>query len=74
MDKTELYSEDWYEYFTQKNTLFIRFKRFKNGTQITLPEYLFKDTMNIDMGDISFNLLYFGKCHSESDILIYSMK
>ncbi len=72
MDKTELYSEDWYEYFTQKIRYLFALNDLENSTQISFPDYTFKDTMSIDMGDITFNLLYFGKCHSESDILIYS--
>lgn len=72
MNKTELYSDDWYEYFTQKIRYLSALNDLENNTQITLPNLTFKDTMSIDMGDITFNLLYFGKCHSESDILIYS--
>ena len=72
MDKTELYSDDWFEFFTQKIRYLSALNDLENNTQITLPNYTFNDTMSIDMGDISFNLLYFGKCHSESDILIHS--
>ncbi|HPI20239.1 MAG TPA: MBL fold metallo-hydrolase [Candidatus Kapabacteria bacterium] len=72
MDKAELYSEEWYEYFTQKIRYLTALNDLENSSQIKLPDSTFKDTLNIDMGDITFNLLFFGKCHSESDILIYS--
>jgi len=72
MNKTELYSEDWYEFFTQEIRYLSALNDLENSSQLKFPESTFKDTMNIDMGDISFNLLFFGKCHSESDILIYS--
>ena len=38
---------------------------------IRKPDILFSDSLGIDMGDISFELKYFGSCHSNSDILIY---
>ena len=38
---------------------------------VTVPTKTFKDTMNISMGDATFNLIYFGKAHSGSDILIH---
>ncbi len=42
-----------------------------NDREVTLPTKVFEDTMNISMGDVNFNLKYFGKAHSNSDILIH---
>jgi glyoxylase-like metal-dependent hydrolase (beta-lactamase superfamily II) len=38
---------------------------------VTFPTKTFKDTMNLYMGDLCFYLIYFGRAHSGSDILIY---
>jgi glyoxylase-like metal-dependent hydrolase (beta-lactamase superfamily II) len=38
---------------------------------VTLPVKTFKDTFSLDMGDLVFNLIYFGRAHSGSDILIF---
>lgn len=42
-----------------------------NDRIVTLPQKTFKDTMNLYLGDITLNLIYFGKAHSESDIIIH---
>ncbi|RJP63547.1 MAG: MBL fold metallo-hydrolase [Ignavibacteriales bacterium] len=42
-----------------------------SNRKISLPEKTFEDTLSIYTGDMSFYLLYFGKAHSNSDILIY---
>ena len=42
-----------------------------NDRIVTLPQKTFKDTMNLYPGDITLNLIYFGKAHSESDIIIH---
>jgi cyclase len=34
------------------------------------PDITFRDTMNLTMGDVKFNLVWFGKAHSNSDILV----
>ena len=36
-----------------------------------VPSIMFNDRMTLDMGDITIKLFYFGKAHTESDILIY---
>lgn len=38
---------------------------------INYPAMTFSDSLMIDMGDVIFQLKYFGKAHSESDIIIY---
>ena len=38
---------------------------------ITLPDITFSDSMKLDLGDTTFEMIYFGKFHSNSDIVIY---
>ncbi len=38
---------------------------------ITPPTKTFNDTLNISLGDITFDVIYFGNAHSGSDILIH---
>jgi cyclase len=38
---------------------------------VTKPSVTFSDMMSLDMGDITFDLIYFGKAHSASDIMVY---
>jgi len=38
---------------------------------VTLPTVTFTDTLNLNFGDATCGLVYFGKAHSESDILIH---
>jgi len=43
----------------------------KNNFTLPLPQILFNDEMTLNMGDVTFQLVYFGKAHRESDILIF---
>ncbi len=36
----------------------------------TAPEIAFKDRLTLDLGDLTINLIYFGRAHSGSDILV----
>ncbi len=38
---------------------------------LTVPTLTFVDQLNIDLGDIKLNIVYFGRAHSASDILIH---
>lgn len=38
---------------------------------VTKPSITFSDRMSLNPGDITFDLIYFGKAHSASDIMIY---
>ena len=38
---------------------------------LTKPTVLFSDRLTIDLSDLTLNLVYFGRAHIESDILIY---
>ncbi|MHC1780790.1 MAG: MBL fold metallo-hydrolase [Bacteroidales bacterium] len=39
--------------------------------KIPYPDISFKDTMDLDMGDLTIKMKYFGPAHTNSDILIY---
>ena len=43
----------------------------KNDITLTLPDITFSDTMKMNMGDMTLNLIYFGKAHTNSDIIIH---
>jgi len=38
---------------------------------LTRPTVFFSDRLTIDLGDLTLNLIYFGRAHTESDIMIY---
>ena len=64
-------SEEWFEEFTQKTRYLNAYTDAENAIPIKKPDIAFSDSLKIDMGDITFELKYFGQCHSMSDILIY---
>lgn len=64
-------SEKWRETLCQKTRYRMALNDLSNDRIITMPSVTFNDQMNIRMGDISLNLFYFGRAHSESDILIH---
>jgi glyoxylase-like metal-dependent hydrolase (beta-lactamase superfamily II) len=43
----------------------------KNMITVKQPDITFSDTLNIDLADVTFEMIYFGNYHSHSDILIY---
>ena len=64
-------SEEWFDAFTQKTRYQYAYNDAVNAIPIKKPDIAFPDSLDIDMGDITFELKYFGQCHSRSDILIY---
>jgi len=52
--------------FFELNTLDI-----EEGFEIVKPTVMFSDRYTLDLGDIRLEMVYFGKGHSKSDILIY---
>jgi glyoxylase-like metal-dependent hydrolase (beta-lactamase superfamily II) len=44
---------------------------FIKDPTFSLPNITFNDSMNLDMGDITLHLFYFGPAHTKSDIIIY---
>ena len=55
--------------FFQLNT-----QDIKEGFEIVKPTVTFSDKYTLDLGDLQLELIYFGKGHSLSDILIYIPK
>jgi len=47
------------------------FSNIENNFIPPAPSIMFNDKMTLDMGDVTFKLYYFGKAHTQSDILIY---
>ena len=61
----------WNDIFTQKIRYMSAFWDVKNHVSAKLPDITFSDSMKIELGDTSIEMIYFGKFHSNSDILIY---
>ena len=64
-------SNDWEENYCQLIRYKHAYEDLLNDRVITYPEITFDDRLNISMGDVSLDLIYFGKAHSGSDILIH---
>ena len=64
-------SEDWLHNFTQQIRYQYACEDAGNRIPIRKPDILFSDSLLIDLGDITFELKYFGRCHSNNDILVY---
>ncbi len=43
----------------------------EDGFVVTPPDMTFSDRMTIDLGDMTLQLVYFGRAHTDNDILIY---
>jgi glyoxylase-like metal-dependent hydrolase (beta-lactamase superfamily II) len=65
------HSEEWYDNFKQKIRYQNAYHDALDRIPIKKPTISFPDSLVINMGDITFEMRYFGKCHSNSDILIY---
>jgi glyoxylase-like metal-dependent hydrolase (beta-lactamase superfamily II) len=46
-------------------------KDIYSGYEVVKPTITFSDRYTLDLGDIKLELIYFGKGHSDSDILVY---
>lgn len=71
LQASELGTVDWIESFTQKMRYTNALKDAQNNSRILQPTLTFEDSLHIDIGEIKFEMIYFGKCHSNSDILIF---
>jgi glyoxylase-like metal-dependent hydrolase (beta-lactamase superfamily II) len=70
LDTINAGSDDFEEIMCQKIRYENAYNDLSNGFKLTPPTYTFTDSLCIDMEDATFNLIYFGKAHSESDIII----
>jgi len=64
-------SSEWDDIFTQKIRYMGAYFDVKNNISVKLPDITFSDSLNLDLGDTTFEMFYFGKSHSDSDIVIY---
>jgi glyoxylase-like metal-dependent hydrolase (beta-lactamase superfamily II) len=64
-------TEEWKENFTQKYRYLFASKDIMDSIRIKKPDILFTDSLYIHLTDVTLELFFFGRCHSESDILIY---
>lgn len=71
MDTLEKGSAVWIENFMLRTRFHFAYEDIMNNWPAKMPDITFSDTMRIDMGDLTFNMIWFGKAHSESDILIH---
>jgi glyoxylase-like metal-dependent hydrolase (beta-lactamase superfamily II) len=62
---------EWIEIFCQKTRYQSAYNDALNNIPVAKPNKTFTDFLDIDMGDVTLNLIYFGKAHSESDIIIH---
>ncbi|MRS02266.1 MBL fold metallo-hydrolase [bacterium] len=71
LEKAVPNTSEWDDVFTQKIRYMSAFFDAKNHISVRLPDITFSDTMKLDLGDTTFEMIHFGKFHSNSDILIY---
>ncbi len=64
-------TSEWDDIFTQKIRYMSAYFDVKNHIPVKLPDITFSDSMKLDLGDTTFEMIYFGKFHSNSDIVIY---
>jgi cyclase len=64
-------TKEWENVFCQKTRYQYAYFDALNDGPFTIPNVTFDDSLDIDMGNIKLNLIYFGKAHSESDILVH---
>jgi glyoxylase-like metal-dependent hydrolase (beta-lactamase superfamily II) len=62
---------EWNSVFCQKARYQYAYNDVLNNRIVTKPNLTFSDSLNIDMGDEIINLIYFGRAHSESDIIVH---
>jgi glyoxylase-like metal-dependent hydrolase (beta-lactamase superfamily II) len=64
-------THEWEDNFTQKIRYSGACLDISKNIPLSLPNITFHDSLNLKCGDITFEIKYFGKFHSNSDILIY---
>jgi glyoxylase-like metal-dependent hydrolase (beta-lactamase superfamily II) len=62
---------EWNNVFCQKTRYQYAYNDVLKNISVTKPNLTFSDSLDIDIGDVKFNLIYFGKAHSESDIIVH---
>jgi cyclase len=62
---------EWKDIFTQKIRYLSAYSDVKNRIPVRLPDITFSDSMTLELGGTVFEMMYFGRSHSNSDIVIY---
>lgn len=62
---------DWTEAFCQKERYLSAYLDARNHVPLLYPTLTFTDTLNLKVGELTFNVIYFGEAHSESDIVVH---
>ncbi len=65
-------THEWEDSFTQKIRYSTASLDISKNIQFKLPEITFTDSLNLNFGDVTFEMIFFGRFHSDSDILIYA--
>ncbi len=71
LQQSVINTPEWEDLFTQKIRYMSAYIDVKNHIPVKLPDITFSDSMKLDLGDTTFEMIYFGKFHSNSDIVIY---
>jgi cyclase len=71
LQNSKPYTVEWEDNFTQRTRYMGSYLDVKNNVRFKLPEITFADSMMLECGGTTFELIYFGEFHSKSDILIY---
>lgn len=61
----------WNDNFTQMIRYKYAYEDLLSGRKVTYPKKTFTDTLKISVDDITLNIIWFGKAHSASDIIIH---
>lgn len=64
-------TSEWEDNFTQKIRYSGSYLDISRNVPLKLPDVIFPDSMNLRCGDTVFEMICFGRFHSNSDILIY---
>jgi glyoxylase-like metal-dependent hydrolase (beta-lactamase superfamily II) len=64
-------SAEWGDIFAQKIRYQSAYSDIKSNIPFRFPDIVFADSMKLECGEFTFEMIYFGKFHSNSDILIY---
>jgi len=62
---------EWKDLFTQRIRYLNAYYDLKFKLPFKKPDITFSDSLKLDLEDITVEMIYFGKCHSTSDILIH---
>jgi glyoxylase-like metal-dependent hydrolase (beta-lactamase superfamily II) len=64
-------TNEWNNVFCQKTRYQCAYNDVLRNCPVTKPNVTFYDSLDLDMGDVKFNLVYFGIAHSGSDIIVH---